>query len=150
MGFRFRKSINLGGGVRINLSKSGIGYSFGVPGLRYTKSANGRTRKTYSIPGTGLSYVDEGSYTVTINKAGYEPFVMENLIVKAEDVISLEDIKAAVINAMQAPVEPEIELPQEETSTELPAEEPEQKAVQSTDSDDSDLIPDDVMSLLED
>ena len=61
MGFRFRKSINLGGGVRINLSKSGIGYSFGVPGLRYTKSANGRTRKTYSIPGTGLSYVDEGS-----------------------------------------------------------------------------------------
>lgn len=40
MGFRFRKSINLGGGVRINLSKSGIGYSFGVPGLRYTKSAN--------------------------------------------------------------------------------------------------------------
>lgn len=40
MGFRFRKSINLGGGVRINLSKFGIGYSFGVPGLRYTKSAN--------------------------------------------------------------------------------------------------------------
>lgn len=40
MGFRFRKSINLGGGFRINLSKSGIGYSFGVPGLRYTKSAN--------------------------------------------------------------------------------------------------------------
>ena len=39
-----------------------------------------------------LSYVNEGSYTVTINKAGYEPFVMENLIVKAEDVISLEDI----------------------------------------------------------
>ena len=69
------------------------------------------------------------------------------------DVLSLEDIKAAVINAMQAPVEPEIELPQEEpteeTPTELPAEEPKQKA-QSTDSDDSDLIPDDVMSLLED
>ena len=40
MDFRLRKSINFGGGVRINLSKSGIGYSFGVPGLRYTKSAN--------------------------------------------------------------------------------------------------------------
>ena len=25
MGFRYRKSINLGGGFRINLSKSGIG-----------------------------------------------------------------------------------------------------------------------------
>lgn len=70
------------------------------------------------------------------------------------DVLSLEDVKAAVINAMQASVEPEIELPQEEpteeTPTELPAEEPKQKAAQSTDSDDSDLIPDDVMSLLED
>lgn len=28
MGFRYRKSINLGGGFRINLSKSGIGYSY--------------------------------------------------------------------------------------------------------------------------
>ncbi len=58
MGFRLRKSIRMGG-FRINLSKSGIGYSFGVPGLRYTKMANGRDRTTYSIPGTGLSYVDE-------------------------------------------------------------------------------------------
>ena len=29
MGFRFRRSINLGGGFKINLSKSGIGYSWG-------------------------------------------------------------------------------------------------------------------------
>lgn len=59
MGFRFRKSINLGGGFRINLSKSGIGYSWGVKGFRRTRTATGRTRRTYSIPGTGLSYVDE-------------------------------------------------------------------------------------------
>ena len=39
MGWRFRKSINLGG-FRINFSKTGIGYSFGVAGLRYTKKAN--------------------------------------------------------------------------------------------------------------
>lgn len=30
MGFRFRRSINLGGGFKINLSKSGIGYSWGT------------------------------------------------------------------------------------------------------------------------
>ena len=52
MGFRYRKSINLGGGFRINLSKSGVGYSWGVKGFRVTKTASGRTRKTYSIPGT--------------------------------------------------------------------------------------------------
>ena len=34
MGFRYRKSINLGGGFRINLNKSGIGYSWGVKGSR--------------------------------------------------------------------------------------------------------------------
>lgn len=59
MGMRFRKSINLGGGFRINLSKSGIGYSWGAPGFRHTKTASGKRRNTYSIPGTGISYVSE-------------------------------------------------------------------------------------------
>ena len=59
MGFRYRKSINLGGGFRINLSKSGIGYSWGVKGYRVTKTAKGTTRTTASIPGTGISYVHE-------------------------------------------------------------------------------------------
>ena len=59
MGFRFRKSINLGGGFRINLSKSGVGYSWGVKGYRITKTAKGTVRKTVSIPGTGISYVQE-------------------------------------------------------------------------------------------
>lgn len=58
MGWRIRKSINLGGGFRINFSKSGIGYSWEFPGYRKTKMANGRIRKTYTIPGTGISYVE--------------------------------------------------------------------------------------------
>ena len=60
MGLRFRKSIKLGG-FRINFSKSGIGYSYGVKGLRYTKTANGKDRITASIPGTGISYVEESA-----------------------------------------------------------------------------------------
>lgn len=58
MGLRVRKSFKVGG-VRVNLSKSGIGYSIGTKGYRITKTANGRTRKTASIPGTGISYVSE-------------------------------------------------------------------------------------------
>lgn len=61
MGFRYRKSIRLGGGFRINISGSGVGYSWGVPGYRITKTANGKIRQTASIPGTGLSYSTEGS-----------------------------------------------------------------------------------------
>lgn len=59
MGFRFRKSINLGGGFKVNLSKSGVGYSWGTKGVRYTKTAKGKTRTTVSIPGTGISHVSE-------------------------------------------------------------------------------------------
>lgn len=56
MGLRFRKSINLGCGLRVNLSRSGIGYSWGTKGFRITKSPKGRVTRTYSIPGTGISY----------------------------------------------------------------------------------------------
>jgi len=59
MGFRFRKSFNLGKGLKINLSKHGIGYSVGTKGIRVTKTAKGTTRKTLTLPGTGLSYVTE-------------------------------------------------------------------------------------------
>ena len=61
MGVRFRKSIKAGP-VRVNLSKSGVGYSVGGKGFRVTKKANGGVRTTTSIPGTGISYVkDYGS-----------------------------------------------------------------------------------------
>ena len=57
MGFRMRKSIRLAPGIRINFSKSGIGYSAGVKGYRVTQRADGRVQRTVSIPGTGLSHV---------------------------------------------------------------------------------------------
>lgn len=58
MGFRFRKSFGAGP-FRVNLSKSGIGYSVGGKGFRFTKKAGGGTRTTASIPGTGISYVKD-------------------------------------------------------------------------------------------
>ncbi len=56
MGFRFRKSVKIGP-FRINLSKTGIGYSVGSKGYRVTKRADGRIQETYSVPKTGISYV---------------------------------------------------------------------------------------------
>ena len=60
MGLRFRKSMKLGP-LRINFSKSGIGYSYGVKGYRVTHTADGKVRTTASIPGTGISHVTETS-----------------------------------------------------------------------------------------
>ncbi len=57
MGFRFRKSFGLGKGFRVNASKSGVGFSWGIPGFRITQTAKGQKRATISIPGTGISYV---------------------------------------------------------------------------------------------
>ena len=55
MGFRFSKSIRLPGGFRLNVSKSGIGVSAGIPGLRIGTGPRGH-RVTASVPGTGLSW----------------------------------------------------------------------------------------------
>lgn len=56
MGFRFRKSINLGKGVRINFNKKSAGISFGTKGARYSVNSNGRRTASVGIPGTGLYY----------------------------------------------------------------------------------------------
>lgn len=56
MGFRYRKSITLGKGIKLNLSKSGPSISFGTKGFRQTISATGRMTTSVGIPGTGASY----------------------------------------------------------------------------------------------
>lgn len=55
MGFRFRKSVKIAPGVRMNVSKSGVGFSAGVKGARVSTGPRG-THLTTSIPGTGISY----------------------------------------------------------------------------------------------
>ena len=55
MGLYFRKSINLGGGVRLNFSKNGMGISGGVKGARISTGPRG-TYMNLSIPGTGIGY----------------------------------------------------------------------------------------------
>jgi hypothetical protein len=60
MGWNFRKSLALGGGFRLNLSKGGIGVSGGVRGFRVGLGPRGK-RLQISAPGTGISYRrDEG------------------------------------------------------------------------------------------
>ena len=55
MGLRFFKRLYLFPGANINLSKSGISFSFGFRGARLTVGKRG-IRKTIGLPGTGLYY----------------------------------------------------------------------------------------------
>jgi hypothetical protein len=54
--FRFRKSVRLAPGVRLNIGKKSIGVSAGVRGARHSVSSSGRPTTTVGIPGSGLSY----------------------------------------------------------------------------------------------
>ena len=59
MGFFYRKSINFGP-FRVNLSKSGVGYSAGGRGFRVGRSSRGRKYSAFSIPGSGVGYRGKG------------------------------------------------------------------------------------------
>jgi hypothetical protein len=56
MGFRFQRRIRIVPGVRLNLSRSGIGGGVGRTGLRLGLDAKRRRYFSLGLPGTGLSY----------------------------------------------------------------------------------------------
>jgi hypothetical protein len=55
MGFRFRRSVKILPGIRLNFGKRGISTSIGVRGAHVTIGKTG-TRTTVGLPGSGLSY----------------------------------------------------------------------------------------------
>jgi len=54
--FRFRRSVRLFPGVRLNLGKRSASVSIGGRGAHVTLGGPQGTRTTVGIPGTGLSY----------------------------------------------------------------------------------------------
>ncbi len=52
-----RKSVSLGKGARLSVSKTGIGASVGGKGMRYSAHSSGRRTKSIGIPGSGVGYV---------------------------------------------------------------------------------------------
>jgi len=58
MSIRFRRSVKLIPGVRLNFNKDSVGMSFGVRGAHYTVNSKGRRTASVGIPGTGLYAVE--------------------------------------------------------------------------------------------
>jgi len=70
MGFKFRKSIKIIPGVKLNVGKKGISsISVGKKGATLNINKDGKTTGTVGIPGTGLSY----SKTASPGKSGDRP-----------------------------------------------------------------------------
>ena len=57
MSLRFRRSVKICKGARLNFNKNSLGMSFGGRGYGYSINTKGRKTKHIGIPGTGLSYV---------------------------------------------------------------------------------------------
>lgn len=57
MGLRFRKSVKIAPGVKLNINKGSASVTVGKRGAHYTVSSTGRQTASVGLPGTGLSYV---------------------------------------------------------------------------------------------
>jgi tetratricopeptide (TPR) repeat protein len=56
MGVRFRRSLNIAPGVKLNLTKTGVGVTVGGKYGRYSVHSSGRRTTGFSLPGTGVYY----------------------------------------------------------------------------------------------
>jgi hypothetical protein len=56
MGLRFQRRIRVFPGLRLNLSRSGVGFSVGGRGAHVGITARGQTYTSIGLPGSGLSW----------------------------------------------------------------------------------------------
>ena len=92
MATRFRKTIKIMPGVKVNVGKHGVSTSVGIKGLHYTFKPDGSITRSASLAGTGISSVDTikkvgtckrcGSKTTWQDKYGYCEACHDQLYVK--------------------------------------------------------------------
>lgn len=73
MGLRFRKSVKIAPGVRLNISKKSVGISAGVKGYRKSINSSGRGTTSIGVPGTGVSYVKTENLKSKKEKGSQQP-----------------------------------------------------------------------------
>jgi hypothetical protein len=87
--FRFRKTISVLPGVKLNLSKTGVSTSVGGKGATLN-IGHGKKNVTLGIPGTGLSYRTQASNQLVI--AGVAVIILVGIAY----LIAPELVKAAL------------------------------------------------------
>jgi len=58
MGLRFRRTMKIAPGLRLNFNKNSVGLSIGPRGAKYTINSSGRRTTSVGIPGSGLYYTE--------------------------------------------------------------------------------------------
>ncbi len=105
MGLRFRKSITICKGLKMNFSTRGVGMSFGTRGLRYTINSRGRRTSTIGIPGTGLSYTSSSNLFPKSSKSSRRKYSSQAYLNKQRIQVQKEQEKANELRYNQLQVE---------------------------------------------
>jgi hypothetical protein len=92
--FRFRKSVRIMPGVRVNLSKSGVSTSIGAKGATVNVSKKG-VRTTVGVPGSGLSY-SHLSKAKRASSAASRPAARQTAPTSASDTLTTAVVWAAI------------------------------------------------------
>ena len=58
MALRFRRTVKIAPGLRLNFNKNSVGLSIGPRGAKYTINSSGRRTASVGIPGSGLYYTE--------------------------------------------------------------------------------------------
>ncbi len=69
MGLRFKKSVKIAPGVKVNLNKKSAGITVGPKGSKVTVNTKGRKTVSVGVPGSGLSYTKSSDGTSSNKKA---------------------------------------------------------------------------------
>lgn len=68
MGIRFRRSIKIAPGLKLNLNKKSVSLTAGKRGAHFTVNSKGKRTTSVGIPGTGLSYVKTSDSSASAKK----------------------------------------------------------------------------------
>lgn len=82
MGLRFRRSIKIAPGIKININKKSISTTIGGKGFHYTVNSNGRKTTSVNLPVKGLSYT-----SVTTGKKGAESKSQKEVVTSSIEAV---------------------------------------------------------------
>ena len=105
MGLRFRKSVKIAPGVRLNIGKKSVGVSAGVKGYRKSINSSGRVTTSIGTPVAGVSYVKTENFKTKKKKTA------SNRASSTAAVANSSVVMSASSKVHKAAVQPEEKLP---------------------------------------
>lgn len=109
MGLRFRKSVKIAPGVRLNIGKKSVGVSAGVKGYRKSINSSGRVTTSIGTPVSGVSYVKTENLKSKSKKPASSR--VSSTAIAASSSASSPAVAPAPVKVQKAAVQPKEKLP---------------------------------------